>query len=75
MPTNRHIMSAESMQLRDRIAIQKLPSVGQDSVNGIQWFAGPSAHLRIRYSIPSFLIRYRNARNDMPNNLAAAVLL
>jgi hypothetical protein len=27
------------------------------------------------HSIPSFFIRYRNARNDIPKTLAAAVLL
>jgi hypothetical protein len=31
--------------------------------------------MRKLYSILSFLIRYRNARNDMPKTLAAAVLL
>lgn len=34
-----------------------------------------SGTLPNNYSMPSFLILYRRARNDIPNNLAAAVLL
>jgi hypothetical protein len=33
------------------------------------------AESRKSYSIPSFLIRYRSARNDIPSTFAAAVLL